>query len=71
MITGINVARVPRDLPLRFRCGYMRGAASEVSPSSGLRFICYCKDCQAFAHFLERDGSPVPGLGLFGRLWIG
>jgi hypothetical protein len=25
-----------------------------VSPSTGLRFLCYCKDCQAFARFLER-----------------
>jgi hypothetical protein len=23
-------------------------------PSAGLRLICYCKDCQAFARFLER-----------------
>jgi hypothetical protein len=33
----------------------VRGVASDVSPSSGFRFICYCKDCQAFAHFLERS----------------
>jgi hypothetical protein len=32
----------------------MRGVASNVSPSSGFRFVCYCKDCQAFARFLER-----------------
>ena len=28
--------------------------AREVSPSAGFRFLCYCKDCQAFARFLER-----------------
>jgi hypothetical protein len=28
--------------------------ASEVSPSTGFRFLCYCKDCQAFARFLDR-----------------
>lgn len=32
----------------------MRGLAREVSPSTGLRFVCYCKDCQAFARFLGR-----------------
>jgi len=32
----------------------MRGVARAISPSSGFRFICYCKDCQAFARFLER-----------------
>jgi hypothetical protein len=42
------------DLPLRCRCGYVRGIATRVSPSTGLRVICYCKDCQAFARFLDR-----------------
>lgn len=42
------------DLPLRCRCGHVRGVAREVSPTSGFRLFCYCKDCQAFAHFLER-----------------
>jgi hypothetical protein len=45
---------MPSDLPLRCRCGNLRGTASEVSSSTGFRFICYCKDCQAFAHFVER-----------------
>jgi hypothetical protein len=45
---------MPLDLPLRCRCGRMRGLARNVSPSSGFRFVCYCKDCQAFARFLGR-----------------
>src|SRR3979490_2902332 len=45
---------MPLDLPLRCRCGRMRGVAHNSSPSSGLRFVCYCKDCQAFARFLDR-----------------
>lgn len=45
---------MPTDLPLRCRCGRVRGTASGVAPSSGFRFVCYCKDCQAFARFLER-----------------
>jgi Family of unknown function (DUF6151) len=32
----------------------MRGVASGVSQSTGFRFVCYCKDCQAFARFLDR-----------------
>jgi hypothetical protein len=51
-MTGIDPASLPSDLPLRCRCGHVRGVASEVS--SGFRFLCYCKDCQAFARFLER-----------------
>ena len=54
VITGVDMARLPFDLPLRCRCGHVRGIAREVSPSSGFRFLCYCKDCQAFARFLER-----------------
>ena len=54
MVTGADVARLSFDLPLRCRCGHVRGVAREVSPSAGFRFLCYCKDCQAFACFLER-----------------
>jgi hypothetical protein len=32
----------------------LRGVANEVAPGAGFRFICYCRDCQAFARFLER-----------------
>jgi uncharacterized protein DUF6151 len=52
--TGIDVARLPLDLPLRCRCGHVHGIARDVSPPNGFRFVCYCKDCQAFARFLER-----------------
>jgi len=45
---------MPSNLALRCRCGRVRGVARDISPSAGFRFICYCKDCQAFAHFLER-----------------
>jgi hypothetical protein len=55
MITGIGVARLPLNLPLRCRCGRVRGIASEVSPASTFRFVCYCKDCQALARFLDRS----------------
>jgi hypothetical protein len=46
--------RSPLDVPLRCRCGHVQGRASAVSPSKVLRFICYCRDCQAFARFLQR-----------------
>ena len=41
------------DHPLQCRCGTIKGYVS----ASGLtkRAICYCRDCQAFAHFL---GTP-------------
>src|SRR5262249_49832287 len=61
------VARLPLDLPLRCRCGRVRGVASDVSSSSGFRFVCYCEDCQAFARFLERPDvlDPAGGTDIF------
>jgi hypothetical protein len=38
--------------PLQCRCGTIKGYV--VRPGMATRAICYCKDCQAFAHFLER-----------------
>ena len=51
--------------PLQCRCGTLKGLVND--PRSANRGICYCKDCQAFAHFLgrtndvldERGGSDV------------
>lgn len=41
------------DLPLRCACGKLKGTVA-VAADSGLHVVCYCKDCQAFAHFLGR-----------------
>ncbi|HEY2678660.1 MAG TPA: DUF6151 family protein [Steroidobacteraceae bacterium] len=38
--------------PLQCRCGTLKGLVED--PQKANRGICYCKDCQAFAHFLER-----------------
>ena len=51
------MAQAPHELPLRCRCGDVRGVANMVAPNSGLRFVCYCRDCQAFARFLERPDA--------------
>jgi hypothetical protein len=42
--------------PLRCRCGKFQ--AEVRHPERGMRAVCYCRDCQAFAHFL---GLP-PGM---------
>jgi hypothetical protein len=41
--------------PLRCRCGTLRGQVSH--PEKVSRGVCYCKDCQAFAHFLGTTGD--------------
>jgi hypothetical protein len=39
--------------PLQCQCGTVKGFVA--NPRDCNRVICYCKDCQAFAHFLRRD----------------
>lgn len=39
--------------PLRCRCGTLQGHVSAPQQAMA-RAVCYCKDCQAFAHFLGR-----------------
>ena len=41
-------------IELRCRCGEVRGIVSSPSPRSVNRVICYCDDCQAYAHQLGR-----------------
>ncbi len=36
------------------RCGQVRGSVTSVTPWTVNRVICYCDDCQAFAHHLGR-----------------
>ncbi len=42
------------DVELGCRCGEIHGWLRGVSPSAVNRGICYCDDCQAFAHYLGR-----------------
>jgi hypothetical protein len=39
---------------LRCRCGEVRGTVADASPRTVNRVVCYCDDCQAFAHRLGR-----------------
>lgn len=49
--------------PLQCQCGTLKGYVSP--PDMAIRGVCYCKDCQAFAHFLER-----PGNGAVLKSWV-
>ena len=42
------------EAELRCRCGEVRGSVANVSPRTVNRVVCYCDDCQAFAHHLGR-----------------
>lgn len=46
-------------IPLRCRCGKLRGQVDARRIAA--RAVCYCKDCQAFGHFL--GGSTLDAAG--------
>jgi hypothetical protein len=43
-----------QDAEVHCRCGQVHGRVSNASPSTVNRVVCYCDDCQAFAHHLGR-----------------
>ena len=47
--------------PLQCRCGTLQGYVSH--PERVSRGVCYCKDCQAFAHFLGTTGDILDEMG--------
>lgn len=42
------------DIKLKCSCGQVKGVARNVTPKNGIRAMCYCDDCQAFANYLGR-----------------
>lgn len=49
------------NYPLRCRCGTLRGNVGH--PEKASRVVCYCKDCQSFAHFLGKPDDVLDSLG--------
>jgi hypothetical protein len=47
--------------PLRCQCGTLQGYVTHTE--SVCRGICYCKDCQAYAHFLGKPGEILDEMG--------
>ena len=47
--------------PLQCRCGTVKGLVSD--PRNGNHAVCYCRDCQAFAHFLGRAAETLDERG--------
>ncbi|MGE4606693.1 MAG: DUF6151 family protein [Myxococcota bacterium] len=51
------------DVPIRCSCGALRGIVRGVSGQNGNRLVCYCDDCQSFAHFLGRADEVLDAHG--------
>ncbi|MEZ5759357.1 MAG: DUF6151 family protein [Emcibacteraceae bacterium] len=43
------------DIHLKCSCGKVQGCAYDVSPHAGVRVVCHCDHCQAFAKYLGRE----------------
>lgn len=42
------------ELVIRCSCGEFQGRVRRGEDEQGVRVVCYCDDCQSFAHFLRR-----------------
>lgn len=40
---------------MQCKCGRVKGTVAELAPDTANRCICYCHDCRAFAHWLDRS----------------
>ena len=47
--------------PLRCRCGTVQGHVDQAAVVN--HGVCYCKDCQAYAHFLGKAGEILDEMG--------
>ncbi|WP_413287546.1 DUF6151 family protein [Bdellovibrio sp. HCB337] len=50
-------------MQFKCRCGNVSGVIQQETELQGLRFICMCKDCQAYAHFLGNPESILDANG--------
>ena len=55
------VYAIAMNHPLQCRCGTLKGYVSP--PDMAQRAVCYCIDCQAFAHFLKRSEGVLDEFG--------
>ena len=51
------------DLEFACSCGAVKGVCRDAGGRMGIRVVCYCADCQAFAHFLGRAGDYLDAAG--------
>ena len=51
------------DLSIECNCGAFRGLARGISPQVGIRVVCYCDDCQAFANHLGAGDTTLDSHG--------
>jgi hypothetical protein len=50
-------------LRIRCHCGALQGEVRDVTAGDGNHAVCYCDDCQAFAHYLGRAAEVLDANG--------
>lgn len=50
-------------LRLRCTCGTVQGVVEPATPTSVIRLVCYCKDCQAIQRYLTPDAPAYDAQG--------
>jgi hypothetical protein len=55
---------VNHETSLSCRCGRVRGRVRDAAPAALNRVMCYCRDCRAFARWLERTDLLAPAGGV-------
>lgn len=51
------------SLGIQCACGALQGELEVSSASQGNRLVCHCRDCQAFAHFLQKPEEILGAAG--------
>ncbi|HPF47658.1 MAG: hypothetical protein KDF58_12080 [Alphaproteobacteria bacterium] len=51
------------DIHLKCSCGKVQGCAFDVKPDDGIRVVCHCDNCQAFAKYLGRENEILDEYG--------
>lgn len=51
------------DIPVKCKCGKVSGTANNISPENSSHLVCYCKDCQEFAQYLEKSEAVLDEYG--------
>lgn len=51
------------DIQLSCECGQVKGIATNITPDNGNHVVCCCCDCQAFAHYLNKQDSTLDEFG--------
>jgi hypothetical protein len=54
---------MPQDLSVTCQCGKFHAVIRDASASNGNHGLCYCKDCQAYAHHLGQFGVVTDAKG--------